>query len=160
MASIEQWEDRDEDFETEDANEESSDLKLSEDDFKHLLVAPADWTISTLYDQIGKQIDLDPEFQRRNVWNTRSKSLFIESLFLGIPIPQILLSSRPSQKSSFLVLDGKQRLLAIKEFIDGKFENGRNFRLKGLRILKDLENKTWDEIKVDPELSGKLLNET
>jgi hypothetical protein len=160
MTSQETWEDRDIDFENEEANEESADLELSEDDFKNLLVAPADWTIGTLYSQIGKQIDLDPDFQRRNVWNAQAKSRFIESLFLGIPIPQILLSARPSQKSSFLVLDGKQRLLTIKEFLDGKHDSGRKFRLRGLRVLKSLEGKSWDDIKDDTETSGKLLNET
>lgn len=154
------WEDRDEDFESEETTEESSDLHLTEDDFRNLLVAPADWTIGTLYNQIGKQIDLDPDFQRRNVWNTQSKSRFIESIFLGIPIPQILLSAKPGHKSSFLVLDGKQRLLTIKEFIDGKFANGRKFRLRGLRVMKDLESKTWQEISNDEDTSSKLLNET
>lgn len=155
-----QWEDRDEDFESEEANEEAEDLKLSEDDFRNLLVAPADWTIGTLYSQIGKQIDLDPDFQRRNVWSSQSKSRFIESIFLGIPIPQILLSSKPNQKSSFLVLDGKQRLLTIKEFIDGKFASGRRFKLKGLRVLQSLEGKSWEDIQQDDEVSSRLLNET
>lgn len=154
------WEDRDEDFESEETTEEAEDLRLSEEDFKSLLVAPADWTIATLYSQIGRQIDLDPDFQRRNVWNAQSKSRFIESLFLGIPIPQILLSSKPNQKSSFLVLDGKQRLLTIKEFLDGKLANGRTFRLRGLRVLTSLEGKSWADIQKNDETASKLLNET
>ena len=154
------WEDRDEDFESEETNEEAEDLHLTEADFRDLLVAPADWTIATLYAQIGRQIDLDPDFQRRNVWNPQSKSRFIESIFLGIPIPQILLSAKPNQKSSFLVLDGKQRLLTIKEFIDGKLGSGRKFRLRGLRVLKELEGKSWSDICDDDEISSKLLNET
>lgn len=154
------WDDRDDEFENSENSENSSDLTISEKDFDDLLIAPADWTIGTLYSQIGGQIDLDPAFQRRNVWNNNAKSGFIESLFLGIPIPQILLSAKKGQKSSFLVLDGKQRLLTIKEFLDGKFNNGRKFRLKGLRILKTLEGKTWEDIKNDPTVAGDLLNET
>lgn len=154
------WVDRDLEFEDDDSAETSADLSLNEDQFANLLVAPADWTIETLYVQIGKQIDLDPDFQRRNVWSAKAKSRFIESLLLGIPIPQILLSARPGKKSSFLVLDGKQRLISIKEFLDGKLPNGRIFRLRDLRILTELEGKSWDEMKDDPELSGKLLNET
>lgn len=138
----------------------SSDLSLSEEKFAGLLVAPADWTIETLYSQIGRQIDLDPDFQRRNVWSAKAKSSFIESLMLGIPIPQILLSAKPKSKSSFLVLDGKQRLLAIKEFLDGKLPNGRVFKLKGLRVLHQFENKSWSDISKDTEDAAKLLNET
>lgn len=155
------WPDRDDEFENSENSEDSSDLSISVKDFGELLVAPADWTIGTLYSQIGVQIDLDPAFQRRNVWNTKAKSRFIESLFLGIPIPQILLSSKKGQKSSFIVLDGKQRLLTIKEFIDGKFSNNnRIFKLKDLRVLKELEGKTWEQIKKDTAISGDLLNET
>lgn len=154
------WIDRDEEFDDDESEESSADLTLTEAKFEGLVVAPADWTIETLYTQIGKQIDLDPDFQRRNVWNAKAKSRFIESLLLGIPIPQILLSSKPGVKSSFLVLDGKQRLLTIKEFIDGKLPNGRKFRLKDLRVLKDFEDKTWEEMSIDRDVAGKLLNET
>jgi hypothetical protein len=154
------WVDRDLEFEDDDASETSADLTLTEDQFANLLVAPADWTIETLYVQIGKQIDLDPDFQRRNVWSAKAKSRFIESLLLGVPIPQILLSARPGKKSSFLVLDGKQRLISIKEFLDGKLPNGRKFRLRDLRILTELEGQAWEDMKDDPELSAKLLNET
>ena len=77
-----------------EATEESVDLGVTEKSFAEIVVAPADWTIGSLYAQIGKQIDLDPEFQRRDVWTVAAKSRFIESLFLGIPIPQILLSAR------------------------------------------------------------------
>ncbi|UKK84537.1 DUF262 domain-containing protein [Sphingopyxis sp. BSN-002] len=154
------WVDRDEEFDDDEAEESSADLTLTEAKFDGLVVAPADWTIETLYTQIGKQIDLDPDFQRRNVWNAKAKSRFIESLLLGIPIPQILLSSKPGVKSSFLVLDGKQRLLTIKEFIDGKLPNGRKFRLKDLRVLKVFEGKTWEQMSADRDVAGKLLNET
>lgn len=155
------WSDRDDEFENPENSEDSADLSISAKDFGELLVAPADWTIGTLYSQIGVQIDLDPAFQRRNVWNSKAKSRFIESLFLGIPIPQILLSSKKGQKSSFIVLDGKQRLLTIKEFLDGKFSNNnRSFKLKDLRVLKELEGKTWQQIKEDPTISADLLNET
>lgn len=154
------WVDRDEEFNEDDSDESSADLTLSEEKFSGLLIAPADWTIGTLYSQIGKQIDLDPDFQRRNVWSAKAKSRFIESLLLGIPIPQILLSAKPGSKSSFLVLDGKQRLLTIKEFLDGRLPNGRPFRLKDLRVLHDLEGARWSDLSEDPEWSAKLLNET
>jgi hypothetical protein len=154
------WIDRDSEYSDEESEESSADLSLSEAKFSGLLIAPADWTIETLYSQIGKQIDLDPDFQRRNVWSSKAKSRFIESLMLGIPIPQILLSSKPGSKSSFLVLDGKQRLLTIKEFIDGKLPNGRPFRLRNLRVLTDFEGKRWRDLESDPEVAAKLLNET
>lgn len=148
---MEEIDDVNEDF---DPTEESIDFELTGDSFSELVIAPADWTIGSLYSQIGKQIDLDPAFQRRNVWAPAAKSRFIESLFLGIPIPQILLSSRIGQKNSFLVLDGKQRLLTLKEFLEN------DFKLNGLRVLKEIDGKFWRDIENDPQWSDRLLNET
>jgi hypothetical protein len=152
------WEDRD-DFEDDAAVENEEDIQVSSSDFNQLLIAPSDWTVSTIYDLIGKQLQLDPAYQRRNVWQVKAKSQFIESLLLGIPIPQILLASKAGQKNAFLVLDGKQRLSTIKEFIDGQFADGRVFKLKGLRILKELDGLTWSDLKQDDEWADRLRNE-
>ncbi len=152
------WEDRDQ-FEDETTTESVDDLGVKPEEFERLVIAPSDWTVNTIYDLLGKQVQLDPAYQRRNVWQATAKSQFIESLFLGIPIPQILLASKAGQKNAFLVLDGKQRLNTIKEFIDGVFVDSKPFRLSGLRILKDLNGKSWSEIKQDKERADSLLNE-
>lgn len=151
---------RDEPFEAEDQQEDEDDLTVSAEDFEDLLVAPSDWTVGSLHQQIGGQIDLDPDFQRRSVWNNKAKSGFIESIFLNIPIPQILLASHKNRRNAYIVLDGKQRLLTIKQFIDGKYDNERNFRLSGLRILSDLNGKTWSQIEKIPEWRDRFLNTT
>ena len=119
----------------------------------------SDWTVSTIYDLIGKQLQLDPAYQRRNVWQAKAKSQFIESLLLGIPIPQILLASKAGQKNSFLVLDGKQRLSTIKEFLDGRSSDGRIFKLKGLRILTSLEGMSWRDLQSNDDWADRLSNE-
>lgn len=152
------WEDRDQ-FEDAEATENEDDIHVSAADFERLLIAPSDWTVSTIYELIGKQLQLDPAYQRRNVWQAKAKSQFIESLLLGIPIPQILLASKAGQKNSFLVLDGKQRLTTIREFLDGKFSDGRIFRLKGLRILKILEGKSWSDLENNEDWADRLRNE-
>ncbi|TLP42593.1 DUF262 domain-containing protein [Cohaesibacter sp. CAU 1516] len=154
------YEDRDEQFEELEPTEEGESSNVTAAEFSSLLISPTDWTIETLYRQIGSQINLSPEFQRRNVWSPKAKISFIESFFLGIPIPQILLSASGGSSKSFLVLDGKQRLLTIKEFIDGKFPSGQKFRLKNLRVLSDLEGKTWEEIEKDEDWKFELLNQT
>ncbi len=151
---------RDEAFEEESQQEDEEDLGVTAEDFDDLLVAPSDWTVGSLHQQIGGQIDLDPEFQRRSVWNNKSKSAFIESIFLNIPIPQILLAARKNKRNSYIVLDGKQRLLTIKQFIDGRFENGRPFRLFGLRVLEELNGKTWKNIEDDGDWRDRFLNTT
>lgn len=151
---------RDEAFEVENATENEDDIHISAEQFSDLIVAPSDWTIGTIYQQLEKQVDLDPAFQRRNVWSAIAKSKFIESLLLGIPIPQILLSVKKGKKGSYIVLDGKQRLLTISEFIKGKTPDGKEFRLKGMRILKELEGMSWSDIKKDEDRKDQFWNET
>lgn len=154
------YEDRDDQFEEVEPTEEGESSNVTAVEFASLLISPTDWTIETLYRQIGSQINLSPEFQRRNVWSPKAKISFIESLFLGIPIPQILLSASGGSSKSFLVLDGKQRLLTIKEFIDGNFPSGQEFRLKNLRVLSELEGQTWKEIEKNEDWRFELLNQT
>lgn len=150
---------RDQPFEYDDQAEGSDDYKVRPEDFTNLFVFPSDWTVSTIRDKIAKDLDLDPEFQRRAVWNKVGKSRFIESLILGIPIPQILLSDGIGPMS-FIVLDGKQRLITIKQFFDERFDDGTPFRLTSLENLEELNGKTWGEIEKISKYKRAIENAT
>lgn len=107
-----------------------------------------DWTAETLLTQLRRSnIDLDPAFQRRSAWTDKRQSLFIESLILGLPIPQLILAESKGKKGSFIVIDGKQRLLAIRRF--GTTEQGVGFtplRLSGLKERESLNSKTYNDL--------------
>jgi hypothetical protein len=60
------------------------------------------------------EVDIHPEFQRFFRWNVTQKTLFIESLLLGIPIPPIFISQR--EDGVWDVIDGLQRLSTIYHF--------------------------------------------
>lgn len=152
------WLDRDEDFEVQGPQEDVDVDDVTAEDFESLILAPSDWTVGTIYEQIGKQINLDPDFQRRNVWSLPTKAKFIESIILGVPIPQILLSSKKGTRNSYLVLDGKQRLTTISEFFSGKTATGQRFKLKKLNVLKELEGKGWADIEEDEEWADRFKN--
>lgn len=65
---------------------------------------------------------LNPEFQRSNqVWDKTRKSLLIESLIVGFPIPPVFLSETEGDGKTREVVDGLQRLTAIFGFLDGEF---------------------------------------
>jgi hypothetical protein len=89
-----------------------------------------------------KTIELTPEFQRRDAWDRRKKSRFVESLIVGLPVPQIVLAERRGRRGDFVVLDGKQRLLTLQQFTD---PNG-GFKLAGLDLRRDLNGKTYDSL--------------
>jgi hypothetical protein len=116
-----------------DQGESEDDLRRAS--FKSAVVLNTDWTIETLYLQIKKgNIDLDPGFQRRSAWDHIRQSRLIESIAVGLPIPSIVLAESKDPGKSFIVLDGKQRLLAIKNFLEGELT------LKGLDLRPDLNN--------------------
>lgn len=144
------------DYEIELGGESEEDLNANIDDFLQIVVRPLDWTVETLMSQISKgNINFSPDFQRRNAWGHKAKCKFIESLFLELPIPQIILAeSTIDEKFSYIVIDGKQRLLAIKEFYGYKNDNGEKIFLKlsGLKIFKELNGKTIEDLNKDPSL--------
>ena len=118
------------------------------------VVSATDWTTETILNQIKKKnIILNPKFQRREAWDDKRKSKFIESLFLGLPIPQIVLAEDKKRKGAYLVIDGKQRLLSIRRFISQQNdEEYQSFRLKGLTIREDLNGRSYEDIKEDLDL--------
>jgi hypothetical protein len=136
---------------------ESLDLHLKElKEISGIIISGTDWTTETILHQIvGKNIELNPRFQRRDAWSKIRKSRFIESIILGFPIPQIVLANN-KERGKYIVLDGKQRLLTILQFY-GKSETKHNgFALTGLEFRPDLNGRTYESIKNDIELNSVL----
>lgn len=143
-----------------DVAEEANELEAEEIDyhkFSSAVVFSADWTTETLVSQLERSnIGLNPRFQRRDAWDKDRKSRFVESLVLGLPIPQIVLAEDQRSKGKYLVLDGKQRLLTLLQFW-GKGQGLKNaFALSGLTIRKDLVGKDYAALQSDPELADDL----
>ncbi|MGC4120434.1 MAG: DUF262 domain-containing protein [Myxococcales bacterium] len=61
-------------------------------------------------------LDLNPSFQRGDVWSKSESQLLVESILLGIPLPSIILT-KERQDDVWQIVDGKQRLTAILRFI-------------------------------------------
>jgi hypothetical protein len=76
--------------------------------------------VHEFYRRYGRgRIELQPEFQRDYVWTLKIARRFIESIFLGLPIPTIYLAE--TEDDRFLVIDGQQRLQTIVNFLENKF---------------------------------------
>ena len=127
-------------------------------------IGSKDWTTETLVSQMRKgRIDLEPSFQRRNAWLSNRKSKLIESMMLGFPIPQIVLAERLDSPGRYFVLDGKQRLLALRQFFADKEEprdtGFEELRLTGLEVLTELNRmKAPDLEQARPQLFAALEN--
>jgi hypothetical protein len=102
-------------------------------------------TIEQLLRRIDEEaLDLAPDFQRQaDIWKPDVKSRLIESILIRIPLPAFYIDATNEDK--WLVVDGLQRLSALKHFISDKSNN--RLRLSGLEYLTDLEGKTYDDLE-------------
>jgi hypothetical protein len=146
-----------------DDQEDDLDATPAPDRFRDAVLYGTDWTVRTLLQQIEQgNIDLSPDFQRRDAWSARNKSRFIESVALQLPIPQIVLAERKEQRGTYLVLDGKQRLLTLAQFAGDlpddhplwdESKKASALRLSGLRVLTDLNGKTYRDVTALADLA-------
>jgi uncharacterized protein with ParB-like and HNH nuclease domain len=85
----------------------------------NITTSPNDFNILTLFNLLNNGVVRLPAFQRNFVWDIKRSSKLIESILMGLPIPQIYLFER--EKNEFLIIDGQQRLLSIYFFIKQRF---------------------------------------
>jgi hypothetical protein len=144
--------------------EECSDETIDNSYIRNVVVYGTNWTTETIFTQLVRgNIELTPNFQRRDAWNIQKKSRLIESLILGLPVPQIVLAERDNVKGKFIVLDGKQRLLSIFQFYGKSGSSYDNFKLTGLEILKKLNGSSYEDLQnsfLDPSLVNALDNQS
>ncbi len=106
-----------------------------------------DLEIETIVNRIkNEDMDLQPDFQRGEIWTLQKKQKLIDSILRGWKIPPIHVIH--NNQSIDEVLDGQQRLAAIRDFydniicIDGKIlpENSELIQLNGMHY-RDLPKK-------------------
>ena len=109
-------------------------------------VSPSVFTLETIFINIsGKEIDLNPDFQRHFVWDKKRKSRLIESILLGIPLPLFYFAQ--NKEGTYSVIDGIQRLNTIYAFMNNEFA------LANLEHLEDCDGKYYtnkDDTKALP----------
>lgn len=104
-----------------------------------LLFQAADLSLASLGHMVDtKAIDIAPSYQRRHRWPVDKQSALIESFLLNIPVPPIYLAE--DETGRYSVVDGKQRLTAIADFMAGRL------RLKNLESLTEAENYSLSEL--------------
>lgn len=119
------------------------------------------WSIFEIYQKIkDEKLILDPDYQRRAIWSVDKQTAFIESLYMEIMIPPIYVVEIPGEdileETKYEVVDGKQRLTAVMNFIKGTLRlNERN-----LEYYADLfGGKTFPEIReIEAEKTSQMLS--
>jgi uncharacterized protein with ParB-like and HNH nuclease domain len=108
-SSSNQWFDEEDDINNEDYQVREYEVTAS----------PNDFNLLTLVSFVESGAIKIPGFQRNYVWDIKRASKLIESIIIGLPIPQIFLYQE--DRNSFLVIDGQQRLMSIYYFWKGRF---------------------------------------
>jgi len=108
------------------------------------------FSLRNILDMIDEgDLELAPDFQRRNVWNPKQRSRLVESVLLRIPLPAFYFSA--DEDGKMLVVDGLQRLSAIYDFVRSQSDNKR-YKIDKLEYLqnevgkkyfKELEGTLW-----------------
>lgn len=126
----------------EDALDESDQEEVAQIDEYELSSSPNDFNISTIFNFIQSGSVKIPAFQRNYVWDIKRASRLIESLIIGLPVPQIFLYEEA--RNSFMVVDGQQRLMTIYYFIQGRFP--RMSKRAELRKVFDEQGHVPDDL--------------
>ncbi|MDI6102109.1 DUF262 domain-containing protein [Actinoplanes sp. NEAU-A12] len=84
-------------------------------------------------------LELSPPYQRRSVWNQSYKDYFVDTVLLNYPAPAVFLFEDITDEGvgNYAVVDGKQRLQTVFDFIKGEFpvsEKASIPRLRGLHF--------------------------
>lgn len=106
-------------------------------------ITSSDVSVDTVARWVERDIiDISPGFQRRDRWDDERRSRLIESFLINVPVPPVyLINSEPDKP--YEVIDGKQRITAIFEFVSNEMP------LTGLNVLTKLEGYKFSELNDD-----------
>ncbi|MBD2456950.1 DUF262 domain-containing protein [Nostoc sp. FACHB-87] len=151
MTNLQNYINNEDTINEEDENEEEQYEKNTFDyDPEKINIVTREPTIEQLLRRIDQEVlDLAPDFQRQaNIWKDDVKSRLIESILIRIPLPAFYIDATNEDK--WLVVDGLQRLSALKQFVSEK-----KLTLSGLEYLTNLDGKTYDEL--EPRYQRRIL---
>ncbi|MEV5613793.1 DUF262 domain-containing protein [Streptomyces sp. NPDC052225] len=97
-----------------------------------------------------EELNASPNYQRKFRWEESDEALFVESVFLGLPIPPIFVATNVGFQ--WEVVDGLQRLSTLAHFIAKDDDEAsligrkRPLRLDGLEKLTELNDQTFADL--------------
>lgn len=101
--------------------------------------------------------DFEPPYQRNSIWSDEKQSFLIDSILRNFPIPPIFLHQRidnATGKTTYEVIDGKQRLTSLVRFIQNEIPCSSESADAGTeedeiagKFFRDLDNPELIEFK-------------
>lgn len=90
------------------------------------------------FDSKEKRIILDSDFQREDVWTLQRKIELVESVMMGLPLPIFYFNQ--DKYGRLIVVDGRQRLTALFDYMNDKFA------LDKLKILPSMNGLKFSDL--------------
>lgn len=148
-------------------HQRDNDSKINEfDNLRYNKPAPISTPIEEIITDIkSNKYLIRPSYQRQEKISELKSSSIIESILLGINLPPIFIFKRKDGVKE--VIDGQQRLLSIIGFLGEEYINEydksvltkkNNFKLKGLKILSELNGSNFN--KLNEDYKDKILDFT
>lgn len=109
-----------------------------------------DYTLELLLSKFDRGDFFIPAYQRQYIWKSGNKTLFIESVLLGLPIPFMFFAG--CEDGRLEIIDGAQRIQTLQEFVSGKL------KLSKLPKLTSLDGFTFSDLSISTQ--RKFLNRT
>ncbi|ACA54260.1 DUF262 domain-containing protein [Clostridium botulinum] len=92
------------------------------------------------------ELKLNPAFQRLYRWDDEQKTNFIESILIGIPIPEIFVAQK--QDGKWDIVDGVQRISTLLQ-LTKNLKDREPLVLQQTTYLPSLEGFTWDTLPLE-----------
>jgi hypothetical protein len=109
----------------------------------------------------NKELELNPHFQRRSVWDPQARTLLIDSILRRMPVPKIYMRTKldtRTKRSVREIVDGQQRLRAILGFANNDYALTRRAQeFTGLRY-EDLSEDQQQQFLSYPLAVDSLVN--
>ncbi|MCY3572506.1 MAG: DUF262 domain-containing protein [Chloroflexi bacterium] len=108
------------------------------------------------------RMDFEPEYQRKaEVWKLDKKQYFIDSIINGMDLTKLYFHQLPPSDprfsvSEYAVIDGKQRLQAIRDFVQGQYPLSTDFKYLHAANLDAAGATYQDLLNSFPELRGRF----
>lgn len=98
------------------------------------------------------QLNLDPPYQRKSVWTLTDRKFFLDTILKNFPCPPIFIHKETDEqgKTTYNVVDGKQRLQTILSFNNNEISLDKDFgdvtynARKFEELITDQKRKFWD----------------
>ncbi|MCD5362568.1 DUF262 domain-containing protein [Chromobacterium aquaticum] len=112
--------------------------------------------VSMAYESV---INIAPEYQRQFRWPKENQSTLIESILLGIPVPNLFMAA--NRDGTWELIDGVQRLSTLISFLGdpevlAKLGFAEPLRLEGLKILTEFNGFLFVDLPQSVRLKFQL----